>query len=318
MIKIKLGDYNDLTVQEVAYREGKGERFGLYLDGGRDGEILMPDKYVPEGTKVGDTLRVFVYLDQEERPIATTEKPLVRVDEYAYLQCAWVNQYGAFLHWGVMKDLFCPFREQKKRMEVGMKYIVHVHADEESYRLVASAKVEHYLHDYAQDWEEAHRSGLIETDSAPETAEAEADEAPLAFRPYHVGDEVDLLVWQKTDLGFKVIIDNRYPGLIYEDQIFQYVHTGDRLRGFISNIRDDGKLDCSLQPSGKRQTEDFAETLLAYLHDHGGRCALGDKSDSEDIKRVFHVSKKVFKRAVGDLYKRRLVVPGPTSVVLTR
>lgn len=211
MIKIKLGDYNDLTVQEVAYREGKGERFGLYLDGGRDGEILMPDKYVPEGTQVGDTLRVFVYLDQEERPIATTEKPLARVDEFAYLQCAWVNQYGAFLHWGVMKDLFCPFREQKKRMEVGLKYIVHIHADEESYRLVASAKVEHYLHDYAEDYDAAARRGEIET------AEEETD--AVGFRPYHVGDEVELLVWQKTDLGFKVIVDNRYPALIYEDQI---------------------------------------------------------------------------------------------------
>ena len=178
MIKIKLGDYNDLTVQEVAYREGKGERFGLYLDGGRDGEILMPDKYVPEGTQVGDTLRVFVYLDQEERPIATTEKPLARVDEFAYLQCAWVNQYGAFLHWGVMKDLFCPFREQKKRMEVGLKYIVHIHADEESYRLVASAKVEHYLHDYAEDYDAAARRGEIEA------AEEETD--AVGFRPYHV------------------------------------------------------------------------------------------------------------------------------------
>lgn len=311
MIKIKLGDYNDLTVQKVAYREGKGERFGLYLDGGRDGEILMPDKYVPEGTQVGDTLRVFVYLDQEERPIATTEKPLARVDEFAYLQCAWVNQYGAFLHWGVMKDLFCPFREQKKRMEVGLKYIVHIHADEESYRLVASAKVEHYLHDYAEDYDAAARRGEIEA-----VEEADADAA--GFRPYHVGDEVELLVWQKTDLGFKVIVDNRYPALIYEDQIFQYVHTGDRLRGFISRIREDGKLDCSLQPTGKRQTQDFADTLLAYLQAHDGRCPLGDKSDSEDIKRVFHVSKKVFKRAVGDLYKRRLVIPGPTSVVLTK
>ena len=304
MIKIKLGDYNDLTVQEVAYREGKGERFGLYLDGGRDGEILMPDKYVPEGTQVGDTVRVFVYLDQEERPIATTEKPLALVDEFAYLQCAWVNQYGAFLNWGVTKDLFCPFREQKKRMEVGLKYIVYIHPDEESYRLVASAKVEHYLHDYAEDYDAAHR----------EQQEGEDTD----FHPYQVGDEVDLLVWQKTDLGFKVIIDNRYPGIIYEDQIFQYVHSGDRLKGFISNIRDDGKLDCSLQPAGIRQTKDFADTLLDYLREHDGRCPLGDKSDSEDIKRIFHVSKKVFKRAVGDLYKRRLVIPGPTSVVLAR
>ena len=209
-----------------------------------------------------------------------------------------------------MKDLFCPFREQKKRMEVGLKYIVHIHADEESYRLVASAKVEHYLHDYAEDYDAAARRGEI--DAAEEETDA------VGFRPYHVGDEVELLVWQKTDLGFKVIVDNRYPALIYEDQIFQYVHTGDRLRGFISRIREDGNLDCSLQPTGKRQTQDFADTLLAYLQEHDGRCPLGDKSDSEDIKRVFHVSKKVFKRAVGDLYKRRLVIPGPTSVVLTK
>ena len=164
-------------------------------------------------------------------------------------------------------------------MEVGLKYIVHIHADDEIYRLVASAKVEHYLHDYAEDYDAAARRGEID---AAEEADA------VGFRPYHVGDEVELLVWQKTDLGFKVIVDNRYPALIYEDQIFQYVHTGDRLRGFISRIREDGKLDCSLQPTGKRQTQDFADTLLAYLQAHDGRCPLGDKSDSEDIKRVFH------------------------------
>ena len=138
MAKLKIGDYNTLTVLKVALREGNGDPFGLYLDGGRAGEILMPQKYVPEGVSV-------VYLDQEERPIATTEQPLAVVGEFAYLECSWVNEYGAFLHWGVTKDLFCPFREQKKRMQIGESYIVHVHLDEETYRLVASAKVEHYF-----------------------------------------------------------------------------------------------------------------------------------------------------------------------------
>ena len=132
MTKLKIGDYNTLTVLKVALREGNGDPFGLYLDGGRAGEILMPQKYVPEGVSVGDDLRVFVYLDQEERPIATTEQPLAVVGEFAYLECSWVNEYGAFLHWGVTKDLFCPFREQKKRMQIGESYVVHIHLDEET------------------------------------------------------------------------------------------------------------------------------------------------------------------------------------------
>ena len=220
MSKIKLGAYNTLTVLKVALREGNGEPFGLYLDGGPEGEILMPQKYVPEGTEIGDEIEVFVYLDQEERPIATTEEPLAQVGDFAYLECSWVNEYGAFLSWGVMKDLFCPFREQKKRMVMGNSYIVHIHLDEDSYRLVASAKVEHYLDERRP-------------------------------RDYKHGQEVDLLVWQKTDLGFKVIVDNQYPGLIYEDQVFQYVHTGDRLKGYISTVRPDGKIDCTLQPTGQ-------------------------------------------------------------------
>lgn len=244
----------------------------------------MPEKYVPEGTAIGDELRVFVYLDQEERPIATTEKPLAVVGDFAYLECAWVNEYGAFLKWGVTKDLFCPFREQKMRMQIGNSYIVHIHLDEESYRLVASAKVEHYF-----------------------------DES---FPPYKPGQEVDLLIWQKTDLGFKVIIDNQYPGLIYEGQVFQYVHTGDRMKGYISSVRPDGKIDCTLQPTGQRHATDFAETLLQYLKDNGGQCNLGDKSDAEDIKRRFQVSKKVYKKAVGDLYKRHLIIVEPLSIKL--
>ena len=227
---------------------------------------------------------MFVYLDQEERPVATTEHPLCKVGDFAYLEVAWVNEYGAFLKWGLMKDLFCPFREQKKRMQVGESYIVHVHIDEDSYRIVASAKVERYF----------------------------SERHPF----YDHGQEVDLLVWQKTEMGFKVIIDNCYPGLVYEDQVFRYVHTGDRLKGYIATVRKDGKIDVTLQPTGRQQTLDFSDQLLQYLRDNGGTCDLGDKSDAEDIKHRFQVSKKVYKRAVGDLYKRHLITIGDGGIAL--
>lgn len=269
MITVKLGDYNHLpVVKEVD--------FGVYLDGGDGEEILLPKRYVPHGCKPGDELEVFIYLDQDERLVATTEKPLAKVGDFAYLEVSWVNEYGAFLNWGLMKDLFCPFREQKRRMEIGESYVVHVHVDEDSYRIVASAKVEHYLSD--------------------------------DFSPYHPGDEVDLLIWQKTDLGFKVIIDNSFAGLVYRDQVFKQIRTGERMRGYIAAVRPDGKIDVTLQPTGRQQTTDFAETLLRYLETHQGFCDLGDKSDAEDIKRRFQVSKKVYKKAIGDLYKRRLIV----------
>lgn len=274
--QVKIGDFNRLKVKELARREGYGPIFGVYLEGGREGDILMPQKYVPEGVKPGDEIDCFVYLDQEERLVATTEKPLAKVGDFAWLKCSWVNEYGAFLDWGITKNLFCPFREQKKRMEVGNSYIVHIHVDEESYRLMASAKVEHYFsHDKPS---------------------------------YKTNDEVDLLIWQKTDLGFKVIVNNKFGGLVYQDQIFQYIHSGDRLKGYVAQVRADGKLDITLQPTGRRETEDFAQTLLQWLKDNGGECPLGDKSDAEDIKRMFQVSKKTFKRAVGALYKQHLIV----------
>lgn len=265
---IHLGDYNRLVIlREV--------EFGLYLDGGDEGEILLPKRYVPVHYTIGDALDVFVYLDQDERLVATTETPLAKVGEFAFLSCSWVNEYGAFLNWGLMKDLFCPFREQKKRMEIGHQYIVYVYVDEESYRIVSSAKVEHFL----------------------------SSDKPS----YKSGEEVDILVWQKTDLGFKVIIDNRYGGLIYSNQIFRLVHTGDQLKAYISMVREDGKIDVTLQPFGQKQTENFAEELLQYLRSHGGYCELGDKSDAELIKQRFQVSKKTYKKAVGDLYKRHLI-----------
>ena len=277
MDKIKLGDYNHLKVV-------KKVDFGMYLDGGVEGEILLPSRYVPEGCKVGDELDVFIYLDQDERPVATTLKPLAKVGDFVCLEVAWVNDFGAFLNWGLMKDLFCPFREQKKRMERGQRYIVHVGVDDDSYRMMASAKFEHYLsHD---------------------------------IPPYSHGDEVDLLVWQKTELGFKVIVDNKYAGLVYDSQVFRPLTTGDCLKGYVDKVRPDGKLDITIQRTGRQATEDFSEVLLQYLKDNNGHCDLGDKSPSELIADRFKVSKKTFKKAVGDLYKRRVITIGDDGITL--
>ena len=275
MENIKIGDYNNLIVKKLALREGNGTSFGFYLDGGREGDILMPEKYVPKGTEIGDEIRVFVYLDQEERLIATTETPLVTVDKFAYLECSWVNKYGAFLNWGVMKDLFCPFCEQKQRMRIGEKYIVYVHIDPITFRLVASAKIEKYFN----------------------------SKLPTLKK----NQEVSLRIWQKTDIGFKVIINDSYPGLIYKDQIFTYIHIGEEIKGYIQTVRPDGKIDCGLQEVGRKHTKDFADILLEYLEANRGKCELGDKSEPEDIRRQFQVSKKVYKKAVGELYKKRLI-----------
>ena len=267
--ELYLGKWNRLKV--IHYTD-----FGFYLDGGREGRILLPKRYIPEGLEIGDEIDVFLYLDQEERLIATTEKPFAEVGDFAFLEVSWVNEFGAFLNWGLMKDLFCPFREQKMRMERGKSYIVYVDIDEESYRIMASAKIERYLDQRYPDYKE--------------------------------GDEVDLLVWQKTDIGFKVIIDNRYGGLVYDDQVFRVLHTGNRLKGYIQHVREDGKIDVSLQPTGRKLTKDFSEVLLAYLKSNDGFCNMGDNSSPEAINLRFQVSKKTFKRAIGDLYKRKLIV----------
>lgn len=269
---IKLGDYNLLKIV-------KSVDFGLYLDGDEAGEILLPQRYVTPQMRVGDEIQVFIYLDQDERPVATTETPLARVGDFACLEVAWTNEYGAFLRWGLMKDLFCPFREQKMRMERGKSYIVYVKVDEDSYRLMATAKVDKYL-----SLPPFHGEGSLKH-----------------------GTAVDVLIWQKTDLGFKCIVDNRYQGQLYDDQVFQQLHTGDRLTAYIDHVREDGKIDLTLQPTGRRHTLDFAEVLLRYLYEHDGRCELGDKSPAEAIYARFQVSKKAYKKAIGDLYKRRLI-----------
>ena len=267
---IKLGDWNELRVTRFSDH-------GAYLDGGSVGEILMPNAYVERGVRVNDMVNVFVYLDQEERLVGTTEQPLARVGQFAFLRVAWVNEYGAFLHWGLMKDLFVPFREQKMRMEIDRSYIVYIYIDEETHRIVATAKVEKWLKEASQ-------------------------------KEYYRGREVEMLIQQKTDLGFKVIVDNAYRGLIYNDQIYEEPHTGDRMTGCVVTVRPDGKLDLSMQRLGKSRFRDFAEILLEELEKEGGVLPFSDKSSSEAIAERFGVSKKTFKRAVGNLYKEHKIV----------
>lgn len=276
-MSIELGRFNTLeVVKEVD--------FGIYLDGEESGEILLPSRYVPENVQIGEWLSVFLYLDGEERLIATTLTPLAQVGDFAFLEVSWINEYGAFLNWGLMKDLFVPFREQKMKMQIGKKYIVHVHLDDESYRIVGSAKVDRYL-----------------SKEVPE---------------YSAGDEVAVLIWQKTDLGFKAIVDNKFSGLLYDNEIFQTIHSGDKLTAFVKQVRPDGKIDLILQKTGYEKIDDFSKTLLQYIQEQGGATTLNDKSDADEIYQTFGVSKKTFKKAVGDLYKKRLIVVTPNGLKL--
>lgn len=274
MEKLSLGRFNRLTIVRRAEQ-------GLYLSGGPE-DILLPNRYVPDGAEIGDEIDVFVYLDNEERLIATTETPKAQVGDFAWLQVAWVNNFGAFLDWGLMKDLFVPFREQKMKMQKGKSYLVHLHIDPETYRIMASAKVERYL----------------STD----------------FPPYHGGDEVDILVWQKTDLGFKAIVENRFSGMLFDAEIFRQLHSGDRLKAYVKQVRPDGKIDLSLQKKGQEAVHDFSDALLEHLQNNGGFTPLGDKSPAEEIYALFGVSKKVFKKAVGDLYKQHLITIEPQGL----
>lgn len=269
---INIGQFNTLTITRFTDH-------GAYVDGGEVGEILVPKAYVTKSMRPGDTLDLFVYLDQSERLVATTEQPLATVGDFAYLEVAWVNEHGAFLNWGVMKDLFVPFRQQKRTMEVGESYIVFVDIDEETGRLMATAKIDKYLY-------------------------------PAREHYYHRGEEVELLVWQRTELGLKVIVDNRHAGLVYNDQLFApEPKTGDRLRGTVVNVRPDGRIDVSLQRLGKSRFRDFAEVLYEELQaESEGFLPFTDKSSSDDISARFGVSKKTFKRAVGTLYREKKII----------
>ena len=265
-----IGRYNSLQVV-------KQTDFGLYLDGGADGEILLPNRYVPKGepSEIGDWLNVFVYLDSEDRLIATTEKPKAQVGGFASLKVAEINKVGLFLDWGLPKDLLLPHSEEKRPLQVGDYCVVHVYLDKRSKRITATARLDRYL------------------DNTPPR--------------YKVGDAVDLLVVERTDMGFKAIINNQHWGLIHKNEVFKFLRNGMQEKGYIKELRADGKISLSLQPVGQEATDSLGEQILARLREQGGSLALSDKSPPEAITQAFGVSKGNFKKAIGGLFKQGLI-----------
>ncbi len=247
-------------------------------------DILLPNKYVPDTLAVDDDIDVFVYTDSEDRPIATTLTPAIQRNEFAALQVVAITPAGAFLDWGLEKDLLVPHREQAWPMEIGQWYVVFMYLDEETNRLVASSKVNRFLDPDVLDLE--------------------------------VGEEVQLLAYELTDLGVNVIIDNRYRGLVYKNEIFRTVRPGDLLIGYIKHIRDDGRVDVSLQRTGFENVEPNAQRILAMLKVENGFLPLTDKTPPEEIHAALEMSKKTFKKAIGTLYRERKIVIDDTGIRL--
>lgn len=274
---IELGRVNKLrVVKEVD--------FGLYLDGGEQGEILLPIRYVPEGAKPEDELDVFIYLDSEDRIIATTETPFAQVGEFALLEVAAITRFGAFLNWGLMKDLLVPFSEQKQDFEVGEKYLVYIYVDELTNRIVASAKIEKFF-----------------------------DDSPVEYNP---GDEVDAFVVYKNTIGYRALVNEHVWGMLYHDEVFKPIDRGETIKVYVKKVREDNKLDLTLQKPGYVAVEDFSDVLLSYIKSHDGTISITDNSDSDVIRSTFSVSKKIFKKAVGKLYKNKLIVLDNNSIRL--
>jgi len=260
---VAIGDYNELEII-------KQVDFGVYLDS-EDGEILLPGKYLPATYQLGDKLRVFVYRDSEDRIIATTLQPKAKVGDFAALTVKDTSHHGAFLDWGLEKDLFVPFSNQRDKMQPGRTYLVYLYLDENSDRIVATAKYEKYLSQQSPNLEE--------------------------------GQQVNLLVAGFTDLGIKVIINNQYPGIRYKNEVFRPLHLGEQTRGFIRKIREDHKIDVSLQKAGYGEVADAATLVLEKLQAAGGKLELSDKSSPEEIYQHLGMSKKTFKKAIGSLYR---------------
>jgi predicted RNA-binding protein (virulence factor B family) len=253
--------------------------YGVHLDGGESGDILLLKKYAPENCKPGDEVEVFVYADGPNRLRATTQKPYAAVGQFAKLRVAANTSSGAFMDWGLKK-------EQHASMEEGKSYVVFVFLDEKSKRITASAKLDKFL-------------GLQQPD-------------------YAEGEEVDLIIYDKTDMGYKAVINSAHGGMIYKNEVFQQLHIGQQLKGYIKKIRTDNKIDLSLQQPGYQKVDAVARSILKTLKEHGGKIAITDKSGPEEISALFGISKKTFKKAIGALYKKRLISIEANCIKLVR
>ena len=272
---MKVGLYNRLKIDRITPP-------GAFLTDGEE-DVLLPTKYIPRNAKVGQLLDVFVYRDSEDRIISTTLKPHATIGEFAYLKVTDANNVGAFLDWGIEKDILVPFKEQKQKLRRGQWVLVFVYLDEETDRVAATAKVaKHFKED----------------------------------NPFQEGDEVNLLVTNTTDLGTNVVVENAYKGLIYENDLFHDVLEGDQIKGFVKKIRPDGKMDISLRKEGLENLEEGAGTILKELKANDGYLPLHDKSDPEEIQSILQMSKKNFKRSVGILYKDKLILLEKSGIKL--
>ena len=265
---IKIGEYNTLEIL-------RDTDPGLFLGDEEGNEVLLPNRYVPEAFEIGENLEVFVYLDNDERPVAVTDKPYITVGNFALLRCNQVTKFGAFLDWGMVKELFCPFKEQAFKMKKGGWYLVYCYLDEDTNRLVASSKTNRFL-----------------------------DNSELTVATF---DEVDLIVSHPSEIGMNVIVNKVHSGLIYKNEIFRDLSIGDQLKGIVKKVRRNNKLDISIGQIGYRNIEPNAQLILTELEDNSGFIGLTDKSSPDEIKEQLQMSKKSFKKAIGALYKQRLI-----------
>lgn len=258
--------------------------FGMYLDAHQLGEVLLPSRYIPKGTRVGDEVEVFLYTDSEDIPIATTLKPRAEVGQCAHLKVVSVTGIGAFLDWGLPKDLLVPFKEQRVPMEEGRSYTVYLYRDEQTDRVAASSQLSHFL-----------------------------SETGNSFEP---DQPVDLLICARTDLGMKAVVNGTHLGMILKNDLLETVRIGQHLKGYIKGVREDGRINLKLQPGGQRGRDELSQRILDTLKAEGGSLSLTDKSSPEEIFKRFRVSKANYKKALGRLYKERLIVLGKDRIRL--